>query len=199
MDNIKNKNKSISRLKYKNINNYSKSINENKCVGPCYPPNTIFYHPIYLTPYIKDIISCPIFKTIDKTGKKIDVDECNKEDLTKNYKDFNIFDDPVQIANTPEIFLEQIYNIISIQDVITFLNNSIDEMPIYSQRRLLDCIYSSFIINNNFPKELFSEKIQHILKTIYDIDISVKKIQKKISSNKNINDIFLYFTQKYSN
>ena len=92
--------------------------------------------------------------------------------------------------------LEQIYNIISIQDVITFLNNSIDEMPIYSQRRLLDCIYSSFIINNNFPKELFSEKIQHILKTIYDIDISVKKIQKKISSNKNINDIFLYNDRK---
>lgn len=197
MDNIKKKNKSISRLK--NINNYSKTINQNKCVGPCYPPNTIFYHPLYLAPQIKDFIACPILKTVDKNGKKIAVDECYKDDLTKNYKDFNIFEDPVQIANTPEIFLEQIYNIISIQDVIIFLNNSIDEMPVYSQKRLLDCIYSGFIINNNFPKELFSEKIHYVLKKIYNIDISIEKIQKKIFSNNNIENIFLYFTKKYSN
>jgi hypothetical protein len=198
MDNIKIKNKFISRFNNKIVNNYSKSVNNNKCIGPCYPSNTVFYHPIYLTPQINDYISCPIFKSIDKTGKKIDVDECNKDDLTKNYKDFNIFDDLVQIANTPEIFLEQIYNIVSLQDVITFLNNSIDEMPIYSQKRVLECIFSSFIIDNNFPKELFFEKIQHVLKKIYNIDISVEKIQKKISSKKNIENIFLYFINKYS-
>ena len=196
MHNIKNKNKSISRLNKKNIYNLPKSIHNLDCLGPCYPPNTIYYHPIYFTPQVFNDFTCPITRIKDKNK---DIDRCKEEDVSNDYKEFDIFEPIVHIANTPKTFLEQIYNIISIQDVITFLNNSIDEMPIYSQRRLLDCIYSSFIINNNFPKELFSEKIQHILKTIYDIDISVKKIQKKISSNKNINDIFLYFTQKYSN
>lgn len=198
MDNKNKKNKSISRNIYKNTYKYPKSIDNHNCLGPCYPPNTVFYHPLYLTPKIFNDYVCPIYKTVNKDNKSVVVDKCYEKDLTTNYKNYELFEDIVQIANTPESFLEQIYNIVSIQDIIRFLNNSIDELPIYTQKRILDSIYSSFITNDDFPKELFSEKVQNVLKNIYNINISVDKINNKIFSNKNIDNIFLYLIKKYS-
>ena len=177
MHNIKNKNKSISRLNKKNIYNLPKSVNNLDCLGPCYPPNTIYYHPIYFTPQIFNDFTCPITRILDKNK---DIDRCKEEDVSNDYKDFDIFEPIVHIANTPKTFLEQIYNINIIQDVIQFLEDSIDELPIYSQKRLLESIYETYIDNSSFPKELFSEKVHNVFKKIYKINLPIDKISSKL-------------------
>ncbi len=199
MDNLKKKNKSISRFNKKNTHNLPKSVNNHNCLAPCYPPNTLYYHPIYFLPILYDNYSCPTEKFYNKSEKKTFIDFCKKEDSNDDYKKFDIFEDMIQIANTPLSFLEQIYNINIIQDATQFLNDTIDELPYYSQKRLLNAIYSSFGNNITFPKELFSEKVHNVLKNIYNINLPVDKISKKLFSDKNIDDIFLYFSTKYSN
>ncbi len=195
MHNIKNKNKSISRLNKKNIYNLPKSINNLDCLGPCYPPNTIYYHPIYFTPQIFNDYTCPTVRNKDKNQ---DIDICKEEDVSNDYKDFDIFEPIVHIANTPKTFLEQIYNINIIQDVTQFLEDSIDELPIYSQKRLLECVYETYLDNPSFPKELFSEKVYNILKKMYKINLSIDKISSKLFSDKKYDNIFEYFYNKYS-
>ena len=195
MHNIKNKNKSISRLNKKNIYNLPKSVNNLDCLGPCYPPNTIYYHPIYFTPQIFNDFTCPITRILDKNK---DIDRCKEEDVSNDYKDFDIFEPIVHIANTPKTFLEQIYNINIIQDVIQFLEDSIDELPIYSQKRLLESIYETYIDNSSFPKELFSEKVHNVFKKIYKINLPIDKISSKLFSDKKYDNLFEYFYNKYS-
>jgi hypothetical protein len=178
------------------------SKNNYKCVGPCYPPNTPFYHNLYLSAIIdeKNYI-CPIKRTFDKEhNKEIIYDKCNADDVTPNYENFDIFDDSVQIANTNLSFLSQIYKIDNINNAIEFISESLDILPIYSQKRILNCIYYIWINNDNFPQELFSKKVKNVLKEIYKLDIKLDIIKKKIISIKNkekYNDIFLYFYNKY--
>lgn len=199
MNNLKNKNKSISKSKKLNIYDLPISKNGNECLAPCYPPNTLFYHPLSLKSFIfENQNTCPINKTINSDDEVIFAEECDSKDVTNDYKNFNIFEDMVQIANTPKAFLAQIYNIKLVEDVLRFLNDSIDELPIYSQKRILNCMYLTFNKNENFPKELFSEKIKNIIKNIYKLNISVEKIVKKIFVEKNIDDIFIYLFKKYS-
>lgn len=195
MHNIKNKNKSISRLNKKNVYNFPKSINNRDCLGPCYPPNTIYYHPIYFNPQVYDEVTCPIKRDVNRD---IDIDRCKEEDVTNDYKDFDIFEPIVHIANTPKTFLEQIYNINIIQDVQQFLEDSIDELPIYSQKRLLECIYETYKDNSSFPKELFAEKVENVLKKMYKINLPIDKISSKLYSDKKYDNIFEYFFNKYS-
>lgn len=199
MHNIKNKNKSISGLsKKKNIYNLPKSINNNDCLAPCYPPNTIYTHPIYFTPVIFNNITCPILEKKNADGDLIRIDICDKDDLNDDYINFDIFEPILHIANTSKSFLEQIYNIFTIQDVNKYLEDSIDELPIYTQKRLLNTIYLVYESNISFPKDLFVEKVHNILKKIYKINLPTEKIYRKIYSDKNIQDIFDYFSYKYS-
>lgn len=197
MNILKNKNKSISKSNKTNIYNLPISIKGFDCLGPCYPPNTVFYHPLYFKALKTKEYVCPIKRRTDPNGEVIFADKCDPKDVTNDYQDFDIFEDIVQIANTPKSFLQQIYNIKSIEDVFKFLNDPIEELPVYSQKRILNCIYITFNKNENFPKELFSEKIKFVLKSIYKINISVEKISRKIFSDKNIDDVFIYLSKKY--
>ena len=210
MNKIKNKNKSISKINRYNSeknnekDNLIKTIISNKgykCIGPCYPPNTIFYNPLGLIPTLSSEPTCPIKKSFDNEyGKFIYADKCNIEDINYNYNNLDIFDESVKIALTSDLFLKQIYNIKNISDVVIFLNDTINNLPIYSQKRILNCIIKTYKNINEFPFKIIIEKINIILKHINKFTIPTNKIYDEIILfNKNNNeDIFNYLTNKYS-
>lgn len=206
MDINKNKNKSISNrldnnnFSNNNIFNFPISINGHQCIGPCYPPNNLFYHPIYLTSLMElEEPICPTFKYFnDKEGTYDKIDQCRPEDITENFEKFELFEDTFQFASNEKFFLSQIYDINNLNGATEFLEESLELLPVYSQKRILNCIYSVWNGNKNFPTDLFCTKIKYLLKTIYHIDLSIEKIKNKIIDSKIYNDIFDYFEKKYS-
>jgi hypothetical protein len=205
MNNLKKKNNSISTSKTKltnstNLNNYNKSENNFRCIGPCYSPKTTYYHPLYFDViYDLNDYTCPIRRTI-KEGKEILNDFCDPKQVTYDPNTFDMFEDIVQIANTPKLFLEQIYKIDDLQDCIKYLNDNFDNIPIYSQKRMINAIVEAWGKNINFPLDIVSHKIKFILHKIYHIDLTTDKISKKIINiinKQNYNDIFIYF-MKYT-
>lgn len=180
-----------------------KTINGNNCIGPCYPPNTIYYNPTSLVALKSKFPTCPINakKNISDNGDNIIYAErCDKSNINDDYLDFDIFDDFFQIADSSNNFLIQIYEINNIVDCINFLNNSLDIMPIFSQKRLLCAIFDVYYKYIEFPKLFFSSKVLKIITEIYKLKkISSSDIVNdlnKIKSNKQ--DIFIYFEEKYS-
>lgn len=199
---IKNKIDNDDKLILSNINdNYTLSKKGYNCIGPCYPSNTLFYNPMNLNGYYsKNDSYCPITKVYDETLKKnIFVDKCHKKDISIDYKKYNIFDDTFKIATTKNKFLNQIYNINDINDVINFINDSINLLPIYSQKRIISCIFNVYSKNINLPVNKLTEIILNILEKIYDINIKFTILNKKIinftNKNKSI-DIFDYLISK---
>jgi hypothetical protein len=188
-----------NEYKFKNI----KSNNGYDCIGPCYPANTIYYNPLTLTPIKSVFPSCPINKKeINESGQKqyIFADKCNATDINDEYLYFDIFDESVQIANSSDNFLKQIYNINNIVDVIYYLNNSINELPIYSQKRFLKAIFEVYYKYVEFPKIFFSDRILLILNEIYKINTKISNKQIMIDLDKiNLDslEIYNYFINKY--
>lgn len=183
MNKLKNKNKSISKIddnndEQKKISEKSlkqiKSIKGYDCIGPCYPANTVFYNPLTLIGIKSKLPSCPIKKreiNFDNNKKKIIyADICNPNDVNNEYLTFDIFIDSIKLASNDDIFLNQIYDIKNISDVVYFLSNSIDTFPIYSQRRILNAIFNIYYKYVEFPKKLFSTKLLFILENIYKIN-----------------------------
>ena len=192
----------ISNDKKHNFSNI-KSVNNYNCIGPCYPPNTIYYNPSTLTAIKSKYPSCPINKTeikINGEKKYIYADKCNESNINGEYLNFDIFDDTVQIANTPNNFLKQIYGIQNISDVVIFLNNSIGTMELYSQKRVLKAIYEVYYKYVEFPKLFFLDKICKILSEIYNLKkISSKDIIHDLDLLKsNTHDIYTFLIKKYS-
>lgn len=182
------------------------SINGLNCIGPCYPPNTVYYNPLTLTPIKVDLPSCPTKKYDDVIdGEKKNTlyyDICNPEDINKGYLSFDLFNDVVQIANTPNNFLKQIYSINGIADLVHFLSNSFDTLPIYSQRRLAKVIFEVYWKYIEFPKSLFAKKLIEILNQIYRIDKNKLSDEKKIIKaldkiNADSLDLYDYFMNKF--
>jgi hypothetical protein len=134
-----------------------------------------------------------------KNGKKLSIytDKCYEEDINKGETSFDVFTDSIQIAKSTNIFLKQIYNINNISDVVNFLNNSLDILPIYSQRRLLKAIFEVYFKYIEFPKLLFSKKIMNILNVIYKINkLDEKEIMNKLNIiEENSFDIYKYLSE----
>lgn len=188
-----------------NNSNKIMSVNGLKCIGPCYPPNTTYYNPLNLSVINKNFPSCPTkqYEYIDKGHKKkASYDKCYPEDVNEDYITFDIFTDVVQIANTPNNFLKEIYLINDISDLVNFLNNSFDTLPIYSQKRLVKVIFESYYQYIEFPKLLFVQKLVNVLEHVYNIDITKLSDDKKIIKilekiNENSLDLYDYFLHKF--
>jgi hypothetical protein len=163
-----------------------------KCIGPCYPANMLYYHPLTLQAIKSKSNSCPVKQ--QKIGDKIKIkDKCV---LNENfdYEGYDMFADVVQVATSDNAFLEQIYNIKNIYDVELFLENNIKQLPNLSQKRILNSIYKVYRDNDSFPSNNFISLIKALVKKNYDIDIKSKIILGKIMDNKHgkkWNDLFL--------
>ena len=181
----------------RNNPNKIKSVDGDECIGPCYPANTYYYNPSNLGLVFNNFPSCPIKEQIiinpdNTTYKKISA-KCNNEDINKGELIFDIFGDSMQIASSSINFLSEIYDLNNIADIVRFLTNDYDNFPIYSQRRLLEAIYSSYYNFIEFPKLLFSKKLLLILKYIYKItNLNEDKILSKLNNYESTNNQDLY-------
>jgi hypothetical protein len=182
------KNKPIGKLK--RSNNFNKENidfpqgNKYKCIGPCYPANTLYYNPISLQAIKSKNDSCPIYPRLNEhTGKVKIKDKCVINE-NYDYENYDIFDDVVQVATSDNTFLEQIYNIKNIYDVELFLENDIKQLPILSQKRLLNSIYKVYRDNDSFPNDTFVSLIKNLIKKKYNVKIKSKIILGKIMDNK---------------
>lgn len=192
-----NKKKSYS-INNNSTNGKIKSIEGYDCVGPCYPANTYYYNPLDLSVISNNFASCPInpIDTVYLNNKiiKKKSDRCNDADVNKGNLYFDIFSDYIQIATSPSNFLSQIYNLNNLTDIVHFLSNSIDTLPIYSQRRLLKAIYNVYYKYVEFPKLLFCKKLLFVLKNIYNIkNLDENEIKLKLNNfdtEKDLYDIF---------
>jgi hypothetical protein len=153
-----------------------------KCIGPCYPANMLYYHPLTLQAIKSKHSSCPI--EVQKIGNKVKIrDECTLNE-NYDYESYDMFSDVVQVATSDNIFLEQIYDIKNIYDVELFLENNIKQLPNLSQKRILNSIYRVYRDNDSFPNNNFISLVKNLLNYYYGIDMKSKKIISKIMDNK---------------
>lgn len=195
------KNKKKTYAINNNSNDKIKSIEGYNCVGPCYPPNTYYYNPLDLSLISNPYTSCPIepIDVVDSNGKivKKKSDKCDDTMANKGNLYFDVFSDYIQISTSADNFLSQIYNLNNISDVVHFLSDSIDTLPIYSQRRLLGAIFEVYYKYVEFPKLLFCKKLLIILKNIYKMnDLDENKIKNKLNDTEitnNSKDLYSIF------
>lgn len=180
-----------------NKKNKIKSTDGYECIGPCYPPDTFFYNPLNLGLFKNPYPSCPIREqkisnSDGSTYKKYSA-ECYKDDINSGYLYFDIFSDNIQIATNSDNFLSEIYYLNNISDIVRFISNEFDILPIYTQRRLLEAIYSTYYNYVEFPKLLFAKKLLFVLKNIYKIDyLNENKIMSKLNNLESTNKQNLY-------
>ena len=201
-DNHNNKKKTyiINNNLKNNKENIIKSVEGYECIGPCYPSNTYYYNPLDLSLISTPFPSCPI-KPVNIIGQDGNIhtkkfDKCFDDDINKGKLYFDIFSDYIQISTSPDNFLSEIYNLNNIVDIVHFLSNSIDTLPIYSQRRLLGAIYNVYYKYVEFPKLLFCDKLLFVLKNIYKInDLNKDKIKTKLNNleQNNSGDLYSFF------
>ena len=178
------------------------SLNGFPCIGPCYPANVPYYNPLSLTPIKSNLTTCPI-KRNKELFNNLSYDVCDSKDINKDYLTFDIFNNIVQIANTSNSFLKEIYKINNISELVHFLTNEFDILPIYSQKRLLEAIFEVYYKYIEFPKILFSKKLLNVLNKIYKFNEIYKKLdEKKIIKeldkiNINSYNFYNYFIKKY--
>jgi hypothetical protein len=188
------------------INLYS--INNNKCLGPCYPSKYIYKHPLFLQEYINlDKNTCPIKynSEVNLDSKFLINDECAT--VTKNYDKYNPYKNDYinySLAYNNDAYLKQIYNINNIADAKKYLELNIETLPLLSQKRILNSIYNVYLNDDSFPNKTYINLVKNILKKIFEIEISSTKIYKQIMKNKkksidttNTFDIFLFLFNKY--
>ena len=152
------------------------------CIGPCYPANKLYYHPLTLQAIKNNTSTCPT--QLYKIDNNIKIhDNCILNE-NYNYDNYDLFSDVVQIAMSDNIFLEQIYNIKNIVNVELFLENDIKQLPILSQKRILNSIYRVYRDYDSFPNKNFISPVKNFIKYQYNIDIKSKEIISKIMQNK---------------
>lgn len=188
--NVKNKKKFYHNDVDFNINN-NKIIKNNiefpqgktyKCIGPCFPANTLYYHPFTLQAMKSKKNTCPIKEQQIKNKKKLR-DTCELDE-NYDYENYDVFSDVVQIAISEKKFLEQIYNIKNIYDAELFISNDVKELPNITQRRILNCIYIVYRDNDNFPNQNYLKLIKEHIKKTHDLKIKRKKLLTIIMDNK---------------
>jgi hypothetical protein len=184
---------------------YNKEVDENiyydeDCISKCYPSNTLIYNIAITKPNIFDKNKCSILPNdlYDEYVK-----DCKPNNFTENIdENENLLS---ILINNSYSFLNNIYNLKTYDDVLNFLEMNIKELPLLTQKRILNCIYCAYINYSEFPNKKYVFKVKNILNLVYNIKINSKKIYNKIIKLKNNNkykennDIFQYLYSKFNN
>jgi hypothetical protein len=183
---------------------YNKDVDETiyyneECISKCYPKNTLFYLTSSNNPKIMDKNICSILPDLQYKNKDRYI-ECESNNFTDNISDndnlLNI------LINNSYSFLNNIYNLKTYEDTINFIEMNIKELPIITQKRILNCIYCAYINYPEFPNKKYIFKVKNVLDLVYNIKVHSNKIYNKIiklknnNKYKNNNDIFLYIYSK---
>ena len=186
----------IFSLKYNNEVDETIYYDE-ECISKCYQKNELFYGIIYNLPYIFDKEKCSILPINNLTTK-----ECKSNNFINNIDDndnlLNI------LINNSYSFLNNIYNLKTYDDILNFLEMNIKELPLLTQKRILNCIYCAYINYPEFPNKKYVFLVKNIIINIFNVKVHSKKIYNKIIKLKNNNnkykennDIFKYLYSKF--
>lgn len=182
---------------------YNKEVDETiyydeECISKCYPKNTLFYSIIHSEPIIFDKDKCSILHDVNNKVVK----ECKANNFVDN---INENDNLLNILiNNSYSYLNNIYNLKTYDDILNFLEINIKDLPLLTQKRILNCIYCAYINYSEFPNKKYVFKVKNILNLIFNIKIHSNKIYNKIVKLKNNNkykennDIFQYLYSKFN-
>ena len=193
---IKDSNLKNSNLKDKNNVIFYKSKKNIQCIGPCYPPNYLYIDPFTFKDIYENDYTCPFGYC--KDDEECDIDICDEKQCTDNYLNFNINDTYFYIASTNELFLE-IFNITKYTDIILFIENEYDSLPLYTQKRIINTIFNVYKNNNKLLSTFYIKSVLNIYNNLYKTEVNYNIINKYLSKlskkNKEI-DIFIYLHTK---
>lgn len=171
---------------------YPKSINNYSCIGPCYFPNTIVKHPVFLEQFTDENKPfCPTqeFQIENEiTGKKekkihdVCKDPSHKEDIT-TIESLVI----LQSGFTKDIFLSTYYDINSFDDAVEWIqNNSFTSTD--TRTRIINAALNIYGDDMDFINEDFI-----IFYIEYIKEKEIKNIYKNIHTNIGVlnNEIFI--------
>jgi hypothetical protein len=162
-----------------------------KCISPCYPAETLYYHPLTLQGIKNNYDSCSV--RLKKADKEIILYDKCKINQNFDYENYDMFADIFQIGATDDDFLKQIYDVKNINEVNNFLENNIEQLPNYSQIRILNSIFMVYKDYDLFPTKNFIEKTKNIIKKKYDVKINSDEILNKLMRIKHTNDSLSLF------
>jgi hypothetical protein len=191
--------KNIFSLKYNNEVDETIYYDE-ECISKCYPKNELFYGIMDGYPLIFNKEKCSI---LSKTKEGEVTKDCKSNNFTENIDEndnlLNI------LINNSYSYLNNVYNLKTYDDILNFLEINIKELPLLTQKRILNCIYCAYINYSEFPNKKYVFKVKNILNLIFNLKINSKKIYNKIIKLKNNNkykennDIFQYLYFKFNN
>lgn len=177
------------------MNNKIQKTSDNlKCIGPSYPPNTLFYHPQTGEAFKSNNVVCPV-NIYNKNNVKFNISNKINHDF------LNMEIEKSFIPDNYNEFLTKIYNINSFYDSNTFLSNN-SNLNYISKSRIINSIYKVYKSNPEFPSDLFCSNIKDILVNYHNINIDSSKIKRKIIINKdkkNWANILDFFITNYKN
>jgi len=193
---------------------YPTSKNGHKCVGPCYYPNTVSVHPIYLTHIKGDTINayCPTTAyTIAGETKPRIFDECavptQKKNESENVEMLSL--SPVVEFNDSS-FLKIYYEIYSLENAIKWIIDH-NYMPMSNLNRILNIALKVHgdkqdIIDNrivDYIGKIFKQHIKTITEHILDyVDVKNDKVtlvKTTTTPNKYINEKIQYLETMFIN
>lgn len=129
---------------------YPKSKHNLRCLGPCYPPNTLVVHPITLE-YVTDKKNnfCPVpewLYTEKETGKSFSLvtDICYKPSINKDDKELEMNIILPFIDFNCEQFLKIYYSIFTFQDVVNWIERNKQQGQFLTRERVMECAFNVF-------------------------------------------------------
>jgi len=143
--------------------NYNNEVDETiyydeECISKCFEKNTLFYGTINNYPYLYNEDKCSILSNKQSTQK------CKSNKFTENIDNedslINI------LINNSYSFLNNIYNLKTYEDILNFLETDIKELPIITQKRIINCIYNAYINYTEFPNKKYILKVKKILNLV---------------------------------
>lgn len=154
------------------IKKYPVSVNNIKCIGPCYPKGTTITHPITLQLITNHTISfCPTDAWYDEKNKRTRFEaECYLTDKYEQHSPEFSITDPTFQFNCDQ-FLKLYYDIYTFEDASDWVSTN-TYYPILSLLRIIDCAWSVY----GYSITIISEQL---------IDFYIMVIKKKW-----INDIY---------
>lgn len=156
--------------------NNEKTINNRKCIGPCYPPGTQYYHPLTLT-IIQDnnYNTCAVdpYTIIDEDGNKVvryhDICSTHLTNTKNNSTNFASFVTPY-IEFNPDYFLSAHYGINSFDNGLDWIDSNVELMYI-TKERVFDMLMLAYGNELNVADHRYLNHVQNIMLHYID-DIS---------------------------
>jgi len=127
---------------------YQTSVNNKKCIGPCYPKGTWIIHPVTLQHISSNKFNfCPTVPWTDDKNHIQVVDECylpNTDKIDNIYQQQELDLIVPTIHFSYEFFLKVYYNLDSFEDVTEWVANNKNNTTIQTRLRIMECGFKAY-------------------------------------------------------